>query len=129
MTLGPLARVELACHDTHRQRQFYQRVFGLDPAAGTGAPRFAVGGVELVLRPRGDALFPEAGTQRKPQQSEDAGVVLAFTVAEAELDRWHRRMLMARVAVLEAPGPGGSPPRRLRIADPEGHVIELFVSP
>ncbi len=127
MTLGPLARVELACHDPYRQGKFYQRVFGLDPAAGAGGPRFAVGGVELVLRQRGDALFPVARTQGDAQAAEGSAVVLAFRVPAAELDRWHRRMLMARVAVLEAPGLGGSPPRRLRIADPEGHVIELFV--
>ena len=50
-------------------------------------------------------------------------------MAEADLDRWHRRMLTARVAVLDAPGPGGAPPRMLRIADPEGNVVELFAAP
>lgn len=128
MTLGPLARVELACLDPHRQRGFYERIFGLTPAAGGGPTRFVVGGVELVLRPRGDALFPELRSHRGAPPPEAAAVVLAFMVAEAELERWHRRMVMARVAVLEAPGLGGKPPRRLRIADPEGHVIELFAA-
>lgn len=128
MTLGPLARVELVCRDPHRQRGFYERVFGLSPVAGRGPARLAVGGVELVLRPRGDTLFPEARAARDAPP-DAAAVVLAFAVAEAELDRWHRRMMMARVAVLDAPGIGGAPPRRLRIADPEGHVIELFAVP
>lgn len=124
MTLGPLARVELACRDPHRQRGFYQRIFGLVPETGAGAARFSVGGVELVLRPRGDALFPTARAV-----TEGAAVVLAFAVPANDLDRWHRRMLTAQVAVLEAPGLGGTAPRHLRIADPEGHVIELFAAP
>ncbi|MDB5374796.1 MAG: Glyoxalase-like protein [Belnapia sp.] len=120
MTLGPLARLELPCHDPQRQRDFFGRILGLhslDPGPGL---RFALGGVELVLRQRGDVLFP-AGRG-------EAGMLLAFPVAEAELDRWYRRMLTARVAVLDAPGPGGTPPRLLRIADPEGNVVELFAS-
>jgi hypothetical protein len=31
--------------------------------------------------------------------------------------------------VLDAPGSGGAPPRRLRISDPEGNAIELFAPP
>ena len=123
MNLGPLARVELACRDTQRQREFYGRILGLPPLdLPPLASRFDLGGgVELVLRPRGDVLFP--------QGSGDAGVLLAFPVTDAELERWHRRMLTARVAVLDAPGPAGAPPRRLRVADPEGNVIELFAAP
>ena len=117
MSLGGLARVELACRDPHRQREFFTRVLGLAPAEAGNALRFACGGVELVLRPRGDALFP--------QGCETGSVLLAFPVPDAELDRWHRRMLTARVAVLDAPGPGGAPPRLLRLSDPEGNVIEL----
>jgi hypothetical protein len=56
-------------------------------------------------------------------------VLLAFPVPEDELERWHRRMMMARVAVLEAPGANGAAPRLLRIADPEGNVVELFSAP
>ena len=120
MTIGRLARVELPCRDPLRQRDFYGRILGL-PAIGPGPSlRFEIAGVELVLRARGDVLFPQGG---------EAGALLAFTVAEEELDRWHRRMLTARVAVLDAPGPGGAPPRMLRIADPEGNVVELFAAP
>ena len=123
MTLGPLARLELACRDPRRQQEFYGRTLGLAlVSAAPELPRFALGVVELVLRPRGDALFP-AGP---PQPGGDPGALLAFPVADAELDRWHRRMLMGRIAVLDAPGPGGAPPRVLRIADPEGNVVELF---
>jgi catechol 2,3-dioxygenase-like lactoylglutathione lyase family enzyme len=125
LTLGPLARVELACRDPRRQREFYARILGLSPAGPVaipaGPPSFALGGVELVLRPRGDALF-----QANPRG--DAGALLAFPVPDEELDRWHRRMLSARVAVLDAPGPAGSPPRTLRIADPEGNVVELYAA-
>ena len=111
LTLGPLARLELPCRDPHRQREFFGRVLGLPPI-GTGATfHFAMGGIELVLRARGDALFPMGRAE--------AGALLAFPVADAELDRWHRRVLTARVAVLDAPGPGrrrrgccGSPIRR-----------------
>lgn len=118
MSLGPLARVELACQDPQRQRDFYARLLGITPGATAAPLRFVLGGVELVLRQRGDALFPLS--------SGDAGVLLAFTVPDAELDRWHRRMLMARIAILDAPGPAGTPPRCLRVADPEGNVIEIF---
>jgi catechol 2,3-dioxygenase-like lactoylglutathione lyase family enzyme len=132
LTLGPLARVELACRDPRRLREFYARILGLSPsvpvavpagpvAVPAGPPSFALGGVELVLRPRGDALFPQGR-----EHPCEAGILLAFPVTDAELDRWHRRMMTARIAVLEAPGAGGAPPRLLRIADPEGNVIELF---
>jgi catechol 2,3-dioxygenase-like lactoylglutathione lyase family enzyme len=121
VTPGALARVELACRDPHRQREFFTRILGLTPAEAGNALRFAIGSVELVLRPRGDALFPSA-------RGAEAGTLLAFPVPDAELERWHRRMLTARVAVLEAPGPGGTPPRLLRLADPEGNVIELFAA-
>jgi catechol 2,3-dioxygenase-like lactoylglutathione lyase family enzyme len=87
LTLGPLARLELPCRDPHRQREFFGRVLGLPPI-GTGATlHFAMGGIELVLRARGDALFP---------------------MGQAE---------------------AGAPPRLLRIADPEGNVVELFAAP
>ncbi|MBK1659585.1 VOC family protein [Paracraurococcus ruber] len=119
MSLGPLARLELACRDPHRQRDFFGRVLGLPPAEPGNTLRYRLGAVELVLRPRGDALFPSA-------RATEAGTLLAFPVADAELERWHRRMLTARVAVLDAPGPSGAPPRLLRVADPEGNVIELF---
>lgn len=122
MTLGPLARLELACSDLLRQREFFGRILGLTPIGAGSTLHFAMGGVELVLRQRGDVLFP-AG-----RAAGDAGALLAFAVPEAELDRWHRRMLSARVAVLDPPGPGGAPPRVLRIADPEGNVVELFAA-
>lgn len=118
---GPLARVELACRDPHRQRDFFCRILGLDAMEPGNALRFTLGTVELVLRPRGDALFSSA-------RGGEAGTLLAFPVADAELERWHRRMLTARVAVLDAPGPSGAPPRLLRVADPEGNVIELFAA-
>jgi catechol 2,3-dioxygenase-like lactoylglutathione lyase family enzyme len=122
VTLGALARVELACRDTRRQQAFFGGILGLKPSSGSGSlPRFDLGPVELVLRPRGDALFPA-----NPRG--DAGALLAFPVPDEELDRWHRRMLSARVAVLDAPGPAGSPPRTLRIADPEGNVVELYAA-
>lgn len=121
MSLGTTAihRIELPCHDIARQRDFYGRVLGLSAAAGV-PQGFLCGAVRLVLRRRGDALFPAAGA------ADGGAVLLAFPVPEGELDRWHRRMMMARVAVLEAPGPGGTPPRLLRVSDPEGNVVELF---
>lgn len=120
LDLGPIARVELACRDLHRQRDFYARILGLPAERGAEA-RFRIGAVELVLRPRGDALFPR-GEAGDPQ----VGALFAFPVAPQELERWHRRMLTARVAVLDPPGPAGAPPRVLRVADAEGNVVELF---
>ena len=123
MSLGAalLARLELPCRDIARQRDFYGRILGLAPAEGIPAG-FRCGAVRLVLRSRGDALFPAGG------QPGEGAALLAFPVEEAELERWHRRMMMARVAVLESPGPGGAPPRVLRVADPEGNVVELFAT-
>jgi catechol 2,3-dioxygenase-like lactoylglutathione lyase family enzyme len=122
LSLGPapIARIDLPCRDIGRQRDFYGRVLGLALAEGIYAG-FRCGPVLLVLRPRGDALFAAGG----PSTAAGA-VLLAFPVPEDELERWHRRMMMARVAVLEAPGPGGAPPRVLRVSDPEGNVVELF---
>jgi len=117
-----LVRLELPCRDIARQRDFYGRILGLALAEGIPAG-FRCGPVRLVLRSRGDALFAAGG------QPADGAALLAFEVEDAELDRWHRRMMMARVAVLEAPGPGGAPPRVMRIADPEGNVVELFAAP
>ena len=126
LDLGPIARVELACRDLSRQRDFYARVLGLPAAQRGNEARFRIGQVELVLRPRGDALFPLGDEARPPPE---VGALLAFPVPPQELDRWHRRMLSARVAVLDAPGPAGAPPRVLRVPDPEGNVIELFARP
>ena len=50
----------------------------------------------------------------------EAGALLAFPVADAELDRWHRRVLTARVAVLHALWL--APPRLLRIAEIGGQT-------
>ena len=127
LDLGPIARVELACHDLNRQRDFYARVLGLPAVQRGNEARFRIGQVELVLRPRGDALFPRAAGEARPPP--EVGALLAFPVPPDELDRWHRRMLTARVAVLEAPGPAGALPRVLRVADSEGNVIELFAQP
>ncbi|MBL6456737.1 VOC family protein [Belnapia sp. T6] len=119
--LGPLARVELPCRDPRRLRDFYGRILGLPLSAGDSSLRFSLGVVELVLRQRGDVLFPFGQS--------DAGILLAFPIADAELDRLYRRMLTLRVAVLDAPGPTGAPPRLLRLSDPEGNVVELFAAP
>ena len=127
LDLGPIARVELACHDLNRQRDFYARILGLPSVQRGNEARFRIGQVELVLRARGDALFPRASDEARPPS--EVGALLAFPVPPDELDRWHRRMLTARVAVLEAPGPAGAPPRVLRVADSEGNVVELFAQP
>ena len=63
-----------------------------------------------------------------PAAAAAGGALLAFAVPDDELERWHRRMMMARVAVLEAPGANGAAPRRLRVSDPEGNVVELFAA-
>ena len=120
LDLGPIARVELACHDLNRQRDFYARVLGLPSAERGNEARFRIGQVELVLRPRGDALFP---------LSSGAGTLLAFAIAESDLESWHRRLLTARIPILEGPGHAGAPPRHLRMADPEGNVVEFFAVP
>ena len=119
---APLVRLELPCRDLARQRDFYGRVLGL-PAAGGRQAGYRCGAIRLVLRPRGDALFASAGA------APGGAALLAFAIDAEELERWHRRMMSARVAVLEAPGPGGAPPRLLRVSDPEGNVVELFAAP
>jgi catechol-2,3-dioxygenase len=110
-----LARLELACRDPRRLAEFYARILEQPVAA-----RFRLEGVELVLRPRGDALFPP---------SSGAGTLLAFEMPESDLETWHRRLTVARIPVLEAPGHAGAPPRHLRLADPEGNVVEFFARP
>ncbi len=118
--MNRLARVELACRDPRRLAEFYARVLEQAPSGGFNTPRFWLEGVELVLRPRGDALFPN---------SSGAGAMLAFALPESDLETWHQRLVLARIPVLEAPGHAGGPPRHLRLADPEGNVVEFFAAP
>ena len=118
MTPECFARIELPCRDLGRQRDFYARVLGLKPL-GNGGIAFDLGGIALVLRARGDALFPEAG---------GPGALLAFAVPSEELDRWHRRLLTQRVAVLDAPRAMPDGRRALHCADAEGNVVELFAA-
>lgn len=113
-----LAEVVIPCRDVIRQRAFYERILERPPAdARAGLVRFDLGAIALVLRMRGDALFPREGTP---------GVMLSFRLATRdELERWHRRLLMAQVAVLDGPAarPGGG--MDLLVADPEGNVLAL----
>jgi catechol-2,3-dioxygenase len=114
-----LDAIVIPCRDLHRQRGFYERVLDRVPEeTRTGWVRFDLGHVSLALRARGDALFPREGTP---------GVMLAFRLDSAEeLDRWHRRLLMVKVAVLEPPTDLPSGDRALHAADPEGNVLCLF---
>jgi len=112
--------VVIPCRDLDRQRVFYERILGRAPdVVHAEWVRYALGHVYLALRARGDALFP-----REPA----GGVQLSFRLeTQDELERWHRRLLTARVAVLEPPDirPWGH--RSLCVADPEGNVVTLFV--
>jgi predicted enzyme related to lactoylglutathione lyase len=55
--------------------------------------------------------------------------MLAFHLdSRDEVERWHRRLLMANVAVLDPPGPLPSGEYALHAADPEGNVLCLFAS-
>ena len=45
-----------------------------------------------------------------------------------EVERWHRRLMMAKVAVLDPPGTLPSGEFALHAADPEGNVLCLFAS-
>ena len=82
--------------------------------------RFDLGGTSLALRARGDALFPREG---------EPGVMLAFRLDSVdEVERWFRRLLMAKVAVLEPPTDQPSGDRTLHAADPEGNVLCLFAT-
>ncbi|MCK8787159.1 VOC family protein [Roseomonas sp. NAR14] len=113
-----LARLDLPCRDLARQRDFYTRILGLKPVEeGPEGICYGLGTVAFLLRPRGDALFPSEG---------GPGLLLAFPVEEAELDRWHRRVLTNRVAVLDPPRPLPMGGRAVRISDPEGNVIEFY---
>lgn len=120
MTKPPhLDAVVIPCRDIARQRAFYERVLEGPPVnAGSGWLRFDLDHVSLVLRARGDALFPREG---------QPGVMLAFHLDfRDEVERWHRRLLMAKVAVLDPPGPLPSGEFALHAADPEGNVLCLF---
>lgn len=113
-----LAEVVIPCRDVIRQRAFYERILERPPAeARAGLVRFDLGALSLVLRARGDALFPREGTP---------GVMLTFRLpSRDEVERWHRRLLMGQVAVLDAPAarPGGGV--EMLVADPEGNVLAL----
>lgn len=117
MTIEALDRVEIPCRDLARQRDFYGRLLGLT-AIEQGANRacYALGPLRLVLRPRGDALFPLGAAP---------GLMLALRVAPDELQRWHRRLMAQRVAVLAPPHATPDGRVALHAADPEGNVIEL----
>lgn len=122
MTKPPhLDAVVIPCRDINRQRAFYERVLEGAPAeTGSGWLRFDLGHVSLALRARGDALFPREG---------QPGVMLAFHLeSRDEVERWHRRLLMAKVAVLDPPAPLPSGEFALHAADPEGNVLCLFAS-
>ncbi|WP_198373409.1 VOC family protein [Roseomonas rosulenta] len=113
-----LDAVVIPCRDVIRQRAFYERILERPPIeARAGLVRFDLGALSLVLRARGDALFPREGTP---------GVMLTFRLpSRDEVERWHRRLLMAHVAVLDAPAarPGGG--TEMQVADPEGNVLVL----
>lgn len=113
-----LAEVVIPCRDVIRQRAFYERILERPPSeARAGLVRFDLGALSLVLRARGDALFPREGTP---------GVMLAFRLpSRDEVERWHRRMLMAQVAVLDAPAPRPGGGVEMQVADPEGNVLAL----
>lgn len=113
-----LAEVVIPCRDVTRQRGFYERILERPPAeAGAGSVRFDLGALALVLRARGDALFPREGTP---------GVMLRFHLASRdEVERWHRRLLMSHVAVLDAPGLRPCGDFEMHVADPEGNVLAL----
>ncbi len=113
-----LAEVAIPCRDVVRQRGFYERILERPPAeARAGLVRFDLGVVALVLRARGDALFPREGAP---------GVMLAFRLpSRDEVERWHRRLLMAQAAVLDGPAVAASGAFVLHVADPEGNVLAL----
>jgi catechol-2,3-dioxygenase len=113
-----LAAVVIPCRDIARLRGFYERILER-PAAEVraGLVRFDLGTVSLVLRARGDALFPREGTP---------GVMLTFRLpSRDEVERWHRRLLMSHVAVLEAPALRPCGDVEMHVADPEGNVLAL----
>lgn len=114
-----LAAVVIPCRDLSRQRAFYERILERAPSeARTGFVRFDLGVLSLALRARGDALFPREG---------QAGVMLTFHLDGAdEIERWHRRLLMAHVAVLEPPTRLPAGEWSLHVADPEGNVLCLL---
>lgn len=112
-----LERVEVPCRDLARSRAFYGRVLGLETLEDrAGRVVMALGGLRLALRARGDALFALEG---------GAGVLLALRVGDDELDLWHRRLRTARAALLDPPAARPEGGRALRLADPDGNVIEL----
>jgi catechol-2,3-dioxygenase len=114
-----LAAIVIPCRDLSRQRGFYERILERAPSEErTGLVRFDLGGVSLALRARGDALFPREG---------QPGVMLTFRLDSADdLERWHRRLLMAHVAVLEAPKQHRPGEWSLHVADAEGNVLCLL---
>jgi catechol-2,3-dioxygenase len=114
-----LVSIAIPCRDLVRQRGFYERILQQPPAeARAGLVRFDLGHLSLMLRARGDALFPREG---------DPGVMLSFRLeSQDELERWHRRLLMAQVAVLEAPTAREDGGTALHAADPEGNVLCLM---
>jgi catechol 2,3-dioxygenase-like lactoylglutathione lyase family enzyme len=116
-----LDRLELPCRDLARQRDFYGRILCLTALEhGTAHAVFAIGAARLVLRPRGDPLFPlGTGLGAAP------AVMLALRVPSDEIQRWHRRLLTNRVAVLAAPHATPCGRVALHLADPEGNVVEL----
>ncbi|WP_219764884.1 VOC family protein [Neoroseomonas alba] len=119
--LPHLDAVVIPCRDLARQRAFYERILeGAQTEARAGWTRFDLGQVSIALRARGDALFPREGLP---------GVMLAFRLdSRDEVERWHRRLLMAQVAVLDPPSRLPSGEFALHAADPEGNVLCLFAA-
>ena len=115
-----LDTIVLPCTDLARQRAFYERVLEVKPGIDRADwIRFELGHVRLALRARGDALFPRAGG--------GGAVQISLRVADREaLDRWHRRLMTARIAVLEPPTDQPWGHRTLYASDPEGNVVSFF---
>lgn len=116
-----LDTIVLPCTDIARQRAFYERFLEVKPGfVREDWVRFDLGHVRLALRRRGDALFPRSAGSA-------SGVQISFRVEDRDtLDRWHRRLLTARVAVLEPPADQPWGHRTLYASDPEGNVIAFF---
>jgi catechol 2,3-dioxygenase-like lactoylglutathione lyase family enzyme len=124
---GPIRNLDytvLLCAALDATRAFYRDVMGFPiDVDRENWVSFRVGSTLLTLRPRGVWRIGDDG-EIAPGT---ASVQLAFQVAVADVDAWHRHLVAHDVPILQEPADLPSwNHRTLFFRDPECNIIEIY---